>query len=202
MKALTASLVCLYILSGCATQATHEYNRINTQLIHTKKVFLSCQNNTMVNTQVYKRLNKILIMDTNKETKRLFKLSIDRNVTEEESKDILEYAELKEECRKPFIDELKKAHQDFAMVIAEAYADSDAKIVKVLQKKITIGESNQQTIDTSHRAKQKWTEVERRVISQLKSSHQTEIAQRQRFNDAVQRWNYQQQLLNTLRTRY
>ncbi len=164
MKIFTSALVCLYILSGCAT---HEYARINNDTEDAIDNYVSCLNSTADNTPIRKRLKRIFIFEAHNDPNKDTKLAINRYITEEESKDLSEYAELREPCRKLVINEMKKAHPDIAMVFVETFTESNTQTDKLIKKQITIGEGNQMIVDMTDRAKQRFEQLDQRLRKRL-----------------------------------
>ena len=149
-------------------QATEdEFYRILEQANLAGKNYVSCLNNTANNTKVWERLEKIFIFEAYVDPNKQKKLAINRHITKEEAKDLLEYAELREPCRKTVIKEMEKAHPNYAMVFIDIFAESNAQTDKLLKKQITIGESNQQIIEMTNRSKQEFTKVGRNLATNL-----------------------------------
>ena len=170
MSKVTFTLIIFFVFLGKVTQvqATEdEFYRILEQAKLAGKNYISCLNNTANNTQVWERLEKIFIFEAYIDSDKQKKLAISRYITEEESEDLSEYAELREPCRELVIKEMEKAHPNYAMVFVKTFAESNAQIDKLLKKQITIGESNQQIIEMANRSKQRFTEVGRSLATSL-----------------------------------
>ena len=170
MKKITHTLFSFFIFSSYITQvkATEdEFYQILEQVNLAGKNYVSCLNNTANNTEVWERLEKIFIFEAYVDPNKQKKLAINRYLTKEESKDLSEYAELREPCRKTVIKEMEKAHPNYAMVFVETFAESNAQTDKLLKKQITVGESNQQIIEMTNRSKQRFTKVGRNLATSL-----------------------------------
>ena len=81
-------------------------------------------------------VEKIFIFEAYNDPNKQKKLAINRYLTEEESKDLSEYAELREPCRNLVIKEMETAHPDYAMVFVETFAESNTQTVKLLKIKV------------------------------------------------------------------
>jgi len=196
MRKLILILVGLYILSGCATHAQKEINRINEQFAIADKAAVACLK-SVVNSPVNQRLEKLFIIDTD-DPGRIAKLTINRYVTKQEAEDLIEFSTLRRPCAKTIIDGFSKAHQDYGLVWAVIFADADADIIKLFNKKLTIGDANQRTIDRVNRLKQDISDVGKHITANMEYSHNQQIAQRQRAAEAMQRWGNNQALINSI----
>ncbi len=197
MRKLILILVGLYILSGCATHAQKEFNRIQSQFTIAVKDGNACLK-SVNNTPVVQRLKKLFIFVDINEPGRIAKLTINRYVTKQEAENLIELSILRSPCAKALIDGSTKAHQDFGLVYAVMYADADVDIVEMVNKKLTIGDANQRFTDRTNRTKQDISGVDKRITDNLDYSHNQQVAQRQRAEAAMQRWVDNQALINSI----
>ena len=169
MKKISLTLFSFFLLSYIKQAQTteNEFYRILEQANLAGKNYVSCLNNKVNNMPVWERLEKIFIFEAYVDPNKQNKLTINRYITEEESKDLSEYAELREPCRKLVIKEMEEAHPNYAMVFIETFAESNALMIKLLKKQLTIGKSNQQIIEITGRSEKKFTKVGRNLASSL-----------------------------------
>jgi len=186
-------LTALTVLTGCATQAQRQAQQMQEQLKIADQAAMSCMKPVYFSAPG-NRLNERFIF-TAADPRTVEKLTIKGYATEQEIKDMLEYAALRTPCNTLAIREYGKAHSEYGIFTTKASSEMDEDVVKAIKKEITVAEFNQRTLDRINRYLNGYSQIQGRIYSQLNESHQQEIAQRQRAAEARQRWNYQQQVL-------
>jgi len=205
MKKLILSLISMYILSGCATTAQIQYNRIFAQYKSTAEAFEKCIA-PIKSSPFHRRLEERFILDPDDDPRLLEKLTITGYATEQEIKDILEYSAMSKPCEKQVLEGMEQVHPEFRTILAKFITEDYMDMAKVIKKELTVAEMNQRTLDRTNRARAEASRLSQRIMAQLNQSHQSQVAERQRAQErsqaAYRQWSYQQDLLEILRHRH
>lgn len=186
----------ILLLTACATQAQKQAQNLVNQVNYAKTEAEKCISQVQKK-DVYTRVDQFLILSPN-DPHAIEKMTIDRFATEGEKNDLLQLHSLLFVCRKEYLENLTKAHPDFAAVVANALAQSDENIVHIMKNEMTLGRANEEKNKILSAAQNKWNSVAANITQQLNSAHLSELQNRQRAAAAMQQWSYQQQLLNSL----
>jgi len=61
------------------------------------------------------------------------------------------------------------------------YIEEDVDLIKLIEKKMTVGEANQRALDRLNRTEEEFTRVYKSFFAGLDKQHQDQVEQRQRF---------------------
>lgn len=187
------SFASVLALMGCTMQAKNELQDIETQLKYATSENATCQA-WLRESDVYQRLNKNFIVHGD-DSEAANKIIIERYPYNSEKADLLRLNNLAAVCRKNNLENFGHIHPDFVALLAQWYAEDDALLVELLRDRLTIGHANKIAyirLSARHSASQA---VGTTITQQLETSHQAEIADRQRAATALQQWNHEQQLI-------
>jgi hypothetical protein len=192
MKKLLVLLISSVLL-GCATQAQQKSQQLELQYVSALRSMDSCAQ-PILETLLVRRLSERFLFDTD-DMKKLEKLSSADHVTQQEAQDLINFSALMNRCDKRAIEDFSKIHPEYAAYLAKMFAEADADLVKAINKKFTIGEINQRTVDRNIRWNEEFSEIGRRIESHFNKAHEYELLQRQTATRALQIWSSQQQIL-------
>ena len=194
---LNAIMVVLAVfVTGCATHAQREWQRILVESELAKKTMDDCYR-PLDATPARQLLQKRFIYD-DADPQKIHKLTINDYISAEETAALLEHSAAIQPCRQAALEAVAKVHPAYVVLFANMFADADSAIVKVIQKQLTIGEANQYVLDRRNHYNSEFLAVTQRIQADLNQSHQYEIAQRQQAARALQTWGYQQQMLGLM----
>ncbi len=139
MKKLILTLLSLYILSGCATTAQNQYNQIYAQTKSTMEAGEKCF--AQINdSPLGQRIQERFILNS-RDPRSVEKQTITVYVTEQEIKDILEYAAIRKPCQNQVLDGAGQVHPEYQLMFARLFAEADGDLVKVIKKELTVAET-------------------------------------------------------------
>jgi hypothetical protein len=188
--------ICISLLTACATQAQKQAQNLVNQLKYAQTEALTCTA-TIEKSDVYKRADQFLIMKPN-DPDAIKKMTIDRFATDSEKDDLLQVHSLASVCRKQMLENLEKAHPDYAALMASFAAQNDEILVHIMKSEITLGKANEAKNKLFPEVEIEWNAVSKNITQQLDNAHQYELQSRQRAAAAMQQWSYQQQVINSL----
>lgn len=192
MKNLLPAIVGL-TLAGCATQAQIQYQHMLTQSQNTQEAFTACQKGVQ-STEIWARLNRVFIIEAN-DPNAIRKMGIDRNATEQEKADLLEYRTSMQPCRQRALEGFSKVHQLYVSMLASWFAENDEHLLKLVKDEITVGEANRISEKRRGQRVKEATGIDSQIVQQLQAAHQYEVQNRAAAAAALQQWSFQQQLL-------
>ena len=192
---LLLSAICIFV-SACATQAQQQYKAMEAQLSHTIEGSKKCGAD-LQNEDAYQRSAQIFILGAN-DPDAVKKMTIERFATQSEKNDLMHLTSLQSSCRKMNLDNIGNVHSDFVTLLAGWYAENDEIIVNIVRDNMTIADANEVLNKRFSRRQHEWNSVASNVTKQLQGAHQSEMQERQRAAAALQQWNYQQQMINSL----
>jgi hypothetical protein len=193
MKTLIFTLLGLTVLTGCATPAQQQ----SKQLEHNFQAAIASMSNCFsptLQSPVANRLRKILILDID-DPKTVEKLALNRYVTEQEAKDIIELSGLRKPCHRISVESFSKVHPEFVAVLARKFSAEDLDAAKAINHELTIGVVNQHLVDRFNRAEAEFLKITQRIASQLKQARQYEASQRRIAQQELRNWQLQQRAL-------
>jgi len=180
--------------TGCATQDQSPYQKLRIQAQQSVATYDAC-NERLDKSDLFKRLDQTLIFAPN-DARSIQKMAIKRNATDREKKDILEYRSINVACKKAILEEMGQAHPIFVNLLATWFAESDERTLKLINDEITLGEANQFVAKLIPRRMQRWRAADYQIWQDLQSADHYASRGRATAAAALQRWSYQQQLLN------
>jgi len=188
----------LYLnLQGCATQAQLEAQNIVQQASIAINEVNSCFN-ALNSTNAGEMISQVLLRGI-QDPKKLEKFTIDRHITETETKALLDYVDLEVRCRKLALEKWSQVHPDLAMVILTSFSEVDKARADLITKKITIAEYNKGSEERHQRFATQWRQTLQSIENRLQYAHLEEVNRRaaamSNLGKALQDWGYRQQQL-------
>ena len=180
--------------AGCATQAQLPYQKMRMQAQQSVATYDAC-NERSDKTDLFKRLDQTIIFAPN-DARSIQKIAITRNATDREKKDLLEYRSINIACKKAILEEMGQAHPIFVNLLATWFAESDEHTLRLINDEITLGEANQNVVTLIPQRMRRWRAADYQVWQELQFADQYESRSRAIAAAALQRWSYQQKLLN------
>jgi hypothetical protein len=202
MKTTLIAAVLLASLGGCATHAQQQTDRISNQLKAADMAFGACLDETLPPNAKSVLSQQFIIgrgVFRDDDPQKIQKMMIDAYANSEEKATFVAVHAKKQRCREQFIQASSVINPEFVGVHARLFAANDERLVKLLKNEISVGEYNRKEKQTVLVWFQEYQEIATRMHSQLRQSHEYEMAQRQRSALALQAWSYQQQQLDNAR---
>lgn len=193
-KRFLAFVILILPAAGCATQAQTRYQNVVTQAQQSVAAYDAC-NERLDKTDLFQRLDQTLIFAPN-DARGIQKVAIKRTATDQEKRDILEYRSNNVPCKKAILEEIGQAHPLFVKVLATWFAEIDKHTLRLINDEITLGEANQNVVKLIPQRIRQWAAADYQIWQELQSADQYEPHNRTAAATALQRWSYQQQLLN------
>ncbi|MFQ5853516.1 MAG: hypothetical protein ACE5JU_23405 [Candidatus Binatia bacterium] len=185
-----------FVLSACATQAQIQAQRLTADMERINKDALQCVEAANAHPSASVISEKSILRGDQEFT--LSMISDTSYITQEEADAVTTVHARKQPCREIQVNSLQERLPELAVVTANAYAEHDEFLVKLMARDLTWGEFNQLKRRIINEYNADALRVGRKIESALIQSHQYELGQRRAAAVALQTWAYQQQLLYSL----
>jgi hypothetical protein len=190
----TYLLIVLLALAGCTTAAERQYQQIieNTQTASTE--YKNCTS-TVYNSPEASPYREHISDPRNVTLDQMMDSS---KATSEQIAAIKATYPKIAECRNALFTKLSTATPTIAVVFADAWQQSDAALIELIQQKTTWGKY----VSTSRDIEMAWlkqlTEETQKILSGLQRSYENELAQRQAAINAMMQYLQTQEMINAM----
>jgi len=194
-----AILLSVVLLSACSTGAQQQAAQIQQTETQTGVGVRDCIDGVMAKPDYAHLKTKMFVSSDATATPPLEYLSDNSHPTKSEIADIYKYYSDIRPCRKIALEGEARVHPARVNALVTGYDATDKLAVEFVSGRMTWGNFNQQRASIIVQMRQQLREAQSMIASQLQNQHQFELAQRQRASESLQRWAYQQQVLENQR---
>ena len=197
MKRFGVPLPCVTVvaLMGCATAAQKQFATIQANTTTAAQTVRACSSAAYYSADA-DLLRARLPFNANDAT--LQQLTSSDRASADEINTILTVHPKLQACRKAFLDQIDQTTPTLVPIFAKAYADSEDKLIDLIQQRLTWGEYVRAVKNITADAQAQFVAEGQRITARLEQSNQAELEARQRAFAALAAYTQTQQAIDAL----
>jgi hypothetical protein len=190
------AFIAIIAIAGCATPAQQEVQRMNAADQRGAALIQACAANVERGPDYTALRDKMLPLTDPNSRPTLEQLNDGSKPTAAQIRHLFGLHAAIQECRKIALESVGAVHPAYVTPMAEAYAEDDALMLRLVRGQITWGESARASSELRRAYIAKVYSVNAAINQNLANSHAYEMQRRQQAGQALMTWSLYQQQLN------